>query len=205
MLLFIRLLNGNLSSVLPLTDNTMQCLHQKHPKTKQEEMLLEGPVKLVDGIIYDHINATLIRKCAIKTKGAAGPSGLDANFWRKIIGGNVFGAVSDDLCHAIAIMTRKLCTELLIDPDTILPLISCRLIALDKCPGLHPIGIGEVLRRIMGKAVMSVFKRDVIESAGYEHLCAGIEAWCEVAIHATRDLFMNEDTWIYSSRCNQCL
>ena len=135
----------------------MRCLHQKHPKTKpkQEKMLLEGPVKLVDSIIYDHINATLIRKCTIKTKGAAGPSDLDADFWRKIIGGNVFGAVSDDLCHAIAIMARKLCTELLINPDTILPLITCRLIPLDKCTGLRPIGIGEVLRRIMGKAVMN--------------------------------------------------
>ena len=36
--------------------------------------------------------------------------------------------------------------------------IACRLIPLDKRPGLRPIGVGEVLR-IAGKAVMMYFKQ----------------------------------------------
>ena len=33
-------------------------------------------------------------------------------------------------------------------PKSIAPLIACRLIALNKNPGDHPIGIGEMARRI---------------------------------------------------------
>ena len=39
--------------------------------------------------------------------------------------------------------------------------MACRLIPLDKKPGLRPIGVGEVLRRIAGKAVMMLFKNDI--------------------------------------------
>ena len=90
---------------------------------------------MVDKVIYDDISAELIRKSAVRTKGASGPSGLDADFWRKIIGGSVFGTTSDYLCHAIALMTRQLRSEELKDPATVSVLISCRLITLDKCRG----------------------------------------------------------------------
>ena len=41
-----------------------------------------------------------------------------------------------------------------VDPSGITPLLSCRLIALDKNPGVHPIGIGETVRRIIARAVL---------------------------------------------------
>ena len=34
--------------------------------------------------------------------------------------------------------------------------IACRLVALDKCPGVWPIGIGDLMSRIAGKAILSV-------------------------------------------------
>ena len=37
----------------------------------------------------------MLFKCAIKTKGAAGPSGLDADFWKRAIGSKIFGNVSE--------------------------------------------------------------------------------------------------------------
>ena len=34
--------------------------------------------------------------------------------------------------------------------------IAYRLVALDKCPGVKPVGIGELMRRIAGKVILSV-------------------------------------------------
>ena len=80
-------------------------------------------------------------------------------------------------------MARQLCSDDFEDPESISALMSCRLIPLDKCPGIRPIGIGEVLRRIIGKAVVSILKPDILNSTGYTQLCAGQEAGCEVAFH----------------------
>ena len=35
-------------------------------------------------VIFDHITGSLIRTSALKTEGAAGPSGIDAQGWRHI-------------------------------------------------------------------------------------------------------------------------
>ena len=73
------------------------------------------------------------------------------------------------------------------------PLLACRLIPLDKSPGLRPIGIGEVLRRIIGKSVMSIIRDDVGIAAGSLQLCAGQPSGCEAAVHAVREIFKDED------------
>lgn len=54
--------------------------------------------------------------------------------------------------------------------------MSWSLIPLDKYPALRPIGIGEVLRRIMRKCVMAVLKKKVFWkqlAAGNLQMCAG--------------------------------
>ena len=51
------------------------------------------------------------------------------------------------------------------DPDGIDALVACHLIALNKCPGVRPIGIGEVVRQIIVKAVLSIVKLDILEAA----------------------------------------
>ena len=47
-------------------------------------------------------------------------------------------------------VARRICTEY-VDPESLSSLTACRLIALDKNPGVHPIGVGEVVRRILGR------------------------------------------------------
>ena len=81
--------------------------------------------------------------------------------------------LSARLCDALAQLTKILCTQY-IDPATIEPLMAIRLIPLDKGEGaVRPIGIGEVLIRILAKCVMNVAKEDVAEASGSLQLCAG--------------------------------
>ena len=75
-----------------------------------------------------------------------------------------------------------------------------RLVPLDKGPdrsgkpGIRPIGIGEVLRRIVGKSVMTILKSDIQASGGCLQTCTGIRSGIEAAIHATHKLWQEETT-----------
>ena len=76
----------------------------------------------------------------------------------------------------------------------VLRLTACRLILLAKNPGVRPIGVGEVLRRIVGKAIVSVIKPEIMSCAGYLQLCAGQASGCEAAAHAISDIFEEQFT-----------
>ena len=133
----------------------------------------------------------MIRSAALRTQDSAGPSGLDAYGWRRLC--TSFQQASDDLCNSLALVAWHLCTSC-VDPDGIDALIACRLIALNKCPGVRPIGIGEVVRQIIAKAVLSIVKLDILEAAGPLQLCAGQDAGCEAAIHAMRYIYSDSST-----------
>ena len=64
------------------------------------------------------------------------------------------------------------------------------MIPLNKNPGLAPIGVGEVLRRIAGEVVMKILKKDVLHAAGSLQVCAGQEAGAEAAIRA---MYVNDE------------
>ena len=73
-------------------------------------------------------------------------------------------------------------------------LLAYRLVPLSKNPGVHPIGVGEVVRCIIGKAIMKVVKKDVMLSAGPLQACSGIPSGGEAAIHAVRETFARAGT-----------
>ena len=64
-----------------------------------------------------------------------------------------------------------------------------QLIALDKCPGVRPISIGEALRCFLGKIVALATRADFEEVCGTDQLCSGLRAGMEGAIHAVKELF----------------
>ena len=91
----------------------------------------------------------------------------------------------------MALLARRLSTTY-IDPECTSPLLACRLIALDKNPGVRPIGIGDTARRIIAKAVLHIVKTDVQDACGCVQLCGGQISGIEAAVHAVRSAFESD-------------
>ena len=189
----IKLLTNNMQNgILPLNDETLSQLKQKHPeaKTAYDAALLTDIPEDIHSSKFENLDADMILKAAIKTKGGAGPSGMDVDGWRPILVSNNFGKSNFDLRKACAEVVKKL----YIKKDQSSTLLACRLIPLDQNPGLRPIGVCEVLRRIAGKAVAALVRNDTISSVGSLQECAGHEAGCESAIHAMHSIFQEQST-----------
>ena len=65
--------------------------------------------------------------------------------------------------------------------------IACRLIPVDKSPGVRPIGIGEVLRRIIGRSILKCLANDLKRLGQSDQLCLGKKSGIEHLIHALHD------------------
>ena len=83
---------------------------------------------------------------------------MDAAGWRRMC--TAFQSASRDLCDALAAVTKRISTEH-VDPSGLTAFIASRMIPLDKQPGVRPIGISEIVRRIISKAILSVTKSDI--------------------------------------------
>ena len=73
----------------------------------------------------------------------------------------------------------------------------CQLVPLDKKPGVCPIGIGDVTRRIIAKAILHDIGNLMTFSwqlHGALQTCAGHDAGSEAAIHAMRTIFEDNNT-----------
>ena len=134
-----------------------------------------------------------MRKAAKRTKGGSGSSGRDADGWRKMLTSKSFGSCTSDLRKTTANFIKHICIneiEFHNNTTSLEAFIASRLVPLDKKPGLRPISVGEVLRRIAGKEVMSIVKDDVTMAAGNLQLCRGQVAGCEAAVHSMHDRFV---------------
>ena len=110
-----------------------QILKEKHPvgQDVQPEAIDDQTPPSVHPVMFESLDGSVIISAAIRTSGAAGPSGMDAHGWRRMC--TSFKSSSIDLCNALAATARKICTTL-VDPISIAAFLSCRLLALDKNP-----------------------------------------------------------------------
>ena len=142
-------------------------------------------------VIFDVIDGQLIRSMMLKMDGAAGPSGLDATAWKRMC--TSFKTASVDLSESLANTARQLCSEY-VDPSGISALVTCRLIALDKCPGVRPIGVGETVRRVIAKAIATAISNGIQEAAGPLQVCARHLLGCEAAVHVMHQVYQSSST-----------
>ena len=102
--------------VLALTDEAMSQLKQKHPNLQSAKSvsLLFRPIDdhYLESV-YTEINSEMVRQAVLRTKGAGGPSGVDANGFRKIIACKSLKQSLTRLREGIATVTRTLCRQLI--------------------------------------------------------------------------------------------
>jgi hypothetical protein len=130
------------------------------------------------------ITEDIVEEVASKLSGAAGPGGTDAialaNWLLR------FGAESELLRREMAAWASWLANS---HPPwaAYRALMACRLVALDKQPGVRPVGIGEIYRRLIAKCAIAVVGHQATSACGNLNLCAGLPAGIEGAVHAVRE------------------
>ena len=92
---------NSLVSTMELEPHTvMDILTNKHPPgqpTVSDAVIPDVP-PVVHPVIFDSIDATLIRSTSLHIRGAAGPSGLDGHAWRRLC--TSFKSASHALLHS---------------------------------------------------------------------------------------------------------
>ena len=181
--------------VLSPTPEIMAELIKKHPDPSPiaEDVLLNGPIDKVLPSHFDSIDEETIAKAANLTHGAGGPSQLDADQYRHILLSRKYKKEGNELRKQIALLAKKLATRL-VNPDILEAFTACRLIPLNKNPGVRPIGIGEVLRRLIGKSISWVLKSEIQEAAGPLQASTGLKGGAEAAIHSMREIYEHDTT-----------
>jgi len=66
--------------------------------------------------------------------------------------------------------------------------MSGRLIALNKNPGVRPIGIGESWRRLFAKCFLAVAGKDAADECGIDNFRGGMSAGIEAALHSANEV-----------------
>ena len=168
-----------------------EILIEKYPFGREAavECLLEPgciDAPCYDPILFEQLTGDLIKWAALRTQGAAGPSGVDAYAWRRMCSSFVCASVA--LCNSLAVVARHLCVHN-VDSTKLLAFVTCRLVPLDKKPGVCPIEIGDVPRRIIAKAILHVLGNDIQLAVRALQTCAGQDVGSEAAIHAMRAIF----------------
>ena len=184
------LADKNGTSVLKPSDSidgrtVTEILPEKHPKASP---LFEVTFNISELPLLEKLNITssTVEKQARKLFGSSGPSGSDANHWFDAL--IRFGLESSRLRDLVSQLGNLIANEI-ISWRKIKALFSCRLIALDKQPGVRPIGIGETLRRLLGKAVADLTGDDLAYAFRSEQLAGGVSCGIEGSIHGLRELF----------------
>ena len=192
--------NSVTKGVHEVTEPVLTKLKEKHPSGNRatEDSLLEITAEPPEVIVFENISADLVQRVTKNIHGSGGPSKVDADFFKHILCSKFYGKYSVNLCQAIADLTKRLAVEN-IDPICLRHFTSCRLIPLMKDGStvsniqVRPIGIGEVLRRITGKCLTTILRKDTQDAAGILQTCSGAPCAMEAAIHAAAKAFEDKE------------
>ena len=183
--------DSKVTGVHVMNDEIRANLQEKHPHPEpaQAHVLDNSQIPEVEEVVFEEINFRSVQNAAKDMDGSGGPTKIDADTWKHLLCSRVYGKLSEELADEIAVLAKRICKEN-IPSDYLKLLWECRLVALRKDDnGVRPVGIGETLRRIVGKCVNKALGNDVQLAAGALQTCAGMESGVEAAIHAMSTIF----------------
>ena len=137
------------------------------------------------------VTGSMMHKAAFAIQGGAGSGDCTVTHWQDAL--LRYGTCSDRLREAVASLIHLMANSIVLW-GSIKALLANRLIALDKCPGVRPIGIGESLRRLISHVVCMASRDDMELMCGSDQLCTGIRVGIEGAIHAVGELYENSES-----------
>jgi hypothetical protein len=70
-----------------------------------------------------------------------------------------------------------------------------RTVALDKCPGLRPLGVGEMWMRLWSDSSHTKTKVEAMNACGNTQFCAGLRSGIEANLHAVRAIWPQSAGW----------
>ena len=168
-------------------ERVMEVLHTKHPDSRPPsatslDAYPNNPPEMVPVNITDNVVAAV----AGRLSGGAGPGGTELvslQHWLLR-----FGAASGELRLIVAEFGEWLSNG---RPSwaAYRAMMSGRLIALDKSPGIRPVGIGETWLRLLAKCLLRVTGQEAKAACGTEQLAGGVEAGIKGSIYAMRLLW----------------
>jgi hypothetical protein len=169
----------------------VEVLRSKHPDLREppsvgSETGAFEPYDVEPTAIPVDITADDVESVATRLSGAAGPGGTDAVDLRNWL--LRFGKESAALREEMASWTAWLANG---HPPwaAYRALMAARLVALDKQPGVRPVGIGEIYRRLFAKCLLKAIGSQATAACGNYNLCAGLPAGIEGAVHAVRSVY----------------
>ena len=164
----------------------LETLKSKHPEPRKSHLSSRLQVPVLPDFEDVIISSASIEKSTSSLQGSSGASGTDSEHWQVVLLRH--GAHSSHLRDEVATLATKMCNQIL-PWSKVRALVSGRLIALDKCPGVRPFDIGECLRRIICKSVAEFTKIDLEETCSTDQLACRLKAGVEGAIQALSDVF----------------
>ena len=102
---------ANKEGILQFSNETFEILQQKHPKAYEasDNILLKETPQEVHPVIFEDINSEMVKDAMKKTTGAAGPSGMHADGWHRILISGNFKNVGENFQKSITKMIKRLC------------------------------------------------------------------------------------------------
>lgn len=140
--------------------NVIEALKMKHPSPRLPHSLALLPPDNLPALEDLDITGGHVHHVAHRIQGSAGL--VDATHLTGKILLLHYGTSSSRLWDSISDLAHRVANSI-IDWPLLQGLLASHLIALDKCPGIRPIGIGEVLRRVIGTTIC-LLTRDDAES-----------------------------------------